>query len=619
MSREIRVCGFLLLAVVSLSLTAIGGDAAGPRPAPGQAEQGDLVRVIIVMKDRPDVAQLDAAASGKSRQLGRRAVCSLLKRHAAESQADIRAYLESMASQGRAEGMKHLWINNTIAGWVDRSVVAEIAKRSDIRSIRENVPREAFMAPVQPAPAPAPSPAAGGGRANAWGIEWIGAAQAWCTYGVDGSGVVVAMIDTGMDYYHSDLSNNTWVNPGEDMDNDGVVWDTDDLNGVDDDGNGYIDDLVGYDFGLGDNNPMDDYGHGTHCSGTVGGDGSGGTQTGVAPGVKLMTCKCGYWVTYTDEATCWEGMEYAADNGADVLSMSMGWWQEWLPHRVTWRETCQYVKAAGTTQVICAGNERHYTWIVEPDNIRTPGDCPEVVCAGALGYKNNTYAYFSSYGPTEWYEAPFFDYPYPPGLTKPDMTAPGENVNSTTWNGGYSGDTWSGTSMSTPHIAGVCALMLEANPSLTPDDVQQILEDTAIDLGAAGKDNDYGSGMVWAPDAVQGALNHGGVSVTLTPVTTVVPRGGDLDFWVDILNTGSAPVTTDAWIDVDLYGSPYSGNPVRGPLVITIPASGTINSLQHVHIPMAAPVGNIYDLYLRLGTHPSSVIAEDSFSFEVTP
>ena len=173
------------------------------------------------------------------------------------------------------------------------------------------------------------------------------------------------------------------------------------------------------------------------------------------------------------------------------------------------RQTAQTVKAAGTTLVIAAGNERTYYWIQAPDNIRTPGDCPEVICVGATGYLNNNYAWFSSYGPTEWYESPFFDYPYPPGLVKPDIMAPGEDINSTTWGGGYSGNTWSGTSMATPHVAGVCALMLEANPSLTPDDVQQIIEDNGIDLGPAGKDNDYGSGLIDAPDCVLGAINHG--------------------------------------------------------------------------------------------------------------
>ncbi len=189
--------------------------------------------------------------------------------------------------------------------------------------------------------------------------------------------------------------------------------------------------------------------------------------------------------------------------------MSMGWLQEWLPHRTTWRQTAQVLEAAGVTMVIAAGNERGYYWITAPDNIRTPGDCPEVITVGATGYQTNSYASYSSFGPSEWDEIPFTDYPYPPGLTKPDIAAPGTNINSTTWGGGYSGDTWSGTSMATPHVAGVVALMLEANPALIPAEVKQIIEDNGIDLGPAGKDNDYGSGLIDTPDAVYGAINNG--------------------------------------------------------------------------------------------------------------
>src|SRR5690606_14977192 len=99
---------------------------------------------------------------------------------------------------------------------------------------------------------------------------------------------------------HTDLHSNVWNNLGEDFDNDGrtLEWngsswvlDPGDLNGIDDDNNGYIDDLVGWDFAENDNDPMDDNGHGTHVAGTVAGDGSAGTQTGIAPAAKIMILK----------------------------------------------------------------------------------------------------------------------------------------------------------------------------------------------------------------------------------------------------------------------------------------------------------------------------------------
>jgi len=585
-----------------------------------QAEADSLISVIIVMQDRPDLTILEAAATGKSKQERRRVVLNILKEHARNSQRDLKLELRSALPADLFDQMKFLWINNTVAGWLPASLIRSLAERNDIESIGLNIPREAFIGTRVTTPAALRKPTPSAGRALVWSLPWIGADTAWSTYNVDGNGVTIAVVDTGADYYHSDLTKNIWINPGENLDGDTEVWDSDDMNGKDDDNNGYVDDLVGYDFGLGDNNPMDDYGHGTHCSGSAAGDGTGGTQTGVAPGANIMVCKVGYWVTTSDEATCWEGMEYAADMGADVLTMSMGWLQEWDPRRVTWRQTCQYVKAAGTVLCIAAGNERSYTWITAPDNLRTPGDCPEVIAVGATGYKNNTYAYFSSYGPSEWYESPFFDYPYPPGLVKPDVCAPGENINSTTWGGGYSGDSWSGTSMATPHVAGVCALMLEANPSLTPDDVQQLMEISATDLGATGKDNDYGSGLVWCPDAVYEALNFGpALTVTATPYSTVVPRGGSLDLDININNSDPSPVSVDGWLDLDIYGSPWLYNPLKGPKVITIPGNGNLNQFLSLPVSYTAPIGNIYELFVRVGTHPGTVKGEDSFTFEVTP
>jgi hypothetical protein len=105
----------------------------------------------------------------------------------------------------------------------------------------------------------------------------------------------------------------------------------------------------------------------------------------------------------------------------------------------------------------------------------------------------------SSRGPAKWDDVdPYNDWPYlpGPGLIKPDVSAPGVNINSTTVFGGYSGETWSGTSMSTPLVAGVAALMLEKNPSLSPAGIDSLLQLNSIDFGVAGKDNNYGAGRI---------------------------------------------------------------------------------------------------------------------------
>jgi subtilisin family serine protease len=122
-----------------------------------------------------------------------------------------------------------------------------------------------------------------------------------------------------------------------------------------------------------------------------------------------------------------------------------------------------------------------------------------IITVGGTGYKNDDIYTSSSRGPAHWGNVdPWNDWPYQPGpgLIKPDVAMPGVWVNSTVIPAGYSGDTWTGTSMACPHAAGVAALMLEKNPTLSPAGVDSVMEIWAIDLGVVGKDNDFGSGRL---------------------------------------------------------------------------------------------------------------------------
>jgi subtilisin family serine protease len=127
-----------------------------------------------------------------------------------------------------------------------------------------------------------------------WGMAKIQMPDAWDT--ITGGDVVIADVDTGIDYYHEDLRNNLWVNPGEDINHDGVP-EISDLNGIDDDGNGYVDDLIGWNFVNDTNDPYDETtffnpGHGTHTAGTIGAVGNNGVGVvGVNWHVKIMALK----------------------------------------------------------------------------------------------------------------------------------------------------------------------------------------------------------------------------------------------------------------------------------------------------------------------------------------
>jgi serine protease AprX len=276
--------------------------------------------------------------------------------------------------------------------------------------------------------------------------------------GIRGNGILVAVVDTGIDTTHPDL---------DDLDDNPS---TNDPKVV-----GWIDYVNFY------SSPYDDHGHGTHVSGTISGTGANGINTGVAPGTKLIGAKVFDYSGSGWTSDVIAAFEWAVDNNARIISYSGGG-----GHTDSFTATIDNVVAAGVTPVVAAGNSGPYS-----SSINCPGDEFNSVAVGATD-SSDIIAYFSSRGPVTLYGETYI---------KPDVSAPGVSVTSTVPGGGYESD-WSGTSMATPHVSGTVALMLERNPALTPAQIKQKLENTAVDLGSAGKDNDYGSGRIDASKAV---------------------------------------------------------------------------------------------------------------------
>ncbi|MCH7761007.1 S8 family serine peptidase [candidate division TA06 bacterium] len=417
-----------------------------------------------------------------------------------------------------------------------------------------------------------------------WNISKIRADEVWAK-GFKGKGVVVGHIDTGVNYNHVDLKDHMWTNPNE------IVG-----NGVDDDENGYVDDVYGYDFANRDGDPIDDHGHGTHTAGTIAGDGKAGRQTGVAPDAQIMALKITDAAGLASESDAWDAIQYALDNGADVLSLSLGWKHKWNPNRMKWREAFENALAAGVITVAAAGNERE--WGSEdgqpaPDNIRTPGDVPPpwlhpdqtliggrsgVVTVGATNSSDDI-ASFSSFGPVTWkIWLPWTDYPYNPemGLMDPDISAPGVCITSLGAfnNTGYA-PCWNGTSMATPHVAGVMALLLSENPELNPSTLDYLIETSALDRGPQGKDNDYGAGRIDAYAALLAdTLGNIPIVLALLPNPNPFRDGTKIDFEIpypghvtlkvyDI--TGRLVITLlDEKKGLGRFSEPWNGRDERG-------------------------------------------------------
>lgn len=276
--------------------------------------------------------------------------------------------------------------------------------------------------------------------------EDINAAKAWeITKGLAGDKAIkIAVIDTGVDYTHPDLKAQIEVNEAE-------------LNGkpgVDDDGNGFVDDVYGYDFANKDGDPMDGHGHGTHCAGVIGASHNSIGIAGVMSNVKIIPIKFLTDAGSGETIDAISAIDYAIKRGANVMSNSWGGGEkeQSLLDAITAAET------AGITFVAAAGNEssNNDTTASYPANY----DVSNVISVGsytAAGAKSS----FSNYG-----------------VKSVHVTAPGSSILSTYKNGGYA--SLSGTSMATPHIAGIVGLLLSQEPNLTPAQIRTRLINTSV-------------------------------------------------------------------------------------------------------------------------------------------
>ena len=251
--------------------------------------------------------------------------------------------------------------------------------------------------------------------------------------------IIVGVIDTGVDYNHPDLAANIYTNPGEIPDN-----------GVDDDGNGFIDDVHGWDFINGDNDPMDDNGHGTHCSGTIGGVGNNGIGVaGVSWNVSIMPLKflsSGGSGSLTDAISA---IEYATMMGINLTSNSWGGggFSEAMNLAIAdaGANNILFVAAAGNSSSNTDVSP-HYPSSYELDN---------VVAVAATDH-DDALAGFSSYG-----------------ATSVDLAAPGVDILSTMPGNSYG--SLSGTSMATPHVSGALALIFGRFPAIDALDAKALL------------------------------------------------------------------------------------------------------------------------------------------------
>jgi len=283
-----------------------------------------------------------------------------------------------------------------------------------------------------------------------WGLDRMGAPAAW-EMGYTGEETIVAVLDTGIDLNHPDLDDNIWVNQDEVPGN-----------GFDDDNNGYIDDVQGWDFANNDNNPDDVNSHGTHVAGTIAAEDNNLGITGVAPDAQIMPVQVlgDNGAGYNSDIVA--GINYAVDNGADIINLSLG--GSSISPGIN--AAIQEANDLGTLVVMAAGNSAGSS----PEN---PGAyaAEAGLVVGALTQEGDLGSFSKQAGDTPQ------DY-NGDGLAFPSyVTAPGVDILSTIPDGNY--EFYSGTSMATPHVAGAAAILMGADPSLTPDETVDLITATA--------------------------------------------------------------------------------------------------------------------------------------------
>ncbi|TFH11303.1 MAG: hypothetical protein E4H08_01560 [Candidatus Atribacteria bacterium] len=298
-----------------------------------------------------------------------------------------------------------------------------------------------------------------------WGLQRISAQDAWTiTHGR--RDIVIAVIDTGIDSSIPQLEASMWVNAGEVPGN-----------RIDDDGNGYVDDIHGWDFRDGDNSSL--YGsalhwHGTFVAGIIAAQPGEEPIVGVAPGSRIMDVR---FLDSNNEFSSrdWnvfaEAIDYAVDNGADLINMSI--FANGTPPAALQNAIARAIRS-GVVIIGIAGNTNQ-------GSVQYPGKYDDVYAVSATT-EDDQLASFSARGP------------------EVSFCAPGEGI--TSFLPGGQTATRSGTSFAAPHVTGTLALILSAFPSLSPIQAVDVLMGSLVDLGARGFDPSFGQGLIDAFKAV---------------------------------------------------------------------------------------------------------------------
>jgi hypothetical protein len=441
------------------------------------AGQDEMVEAIVVLKSQADLTSV----RGLARKNRPGAAARILRARADLTQRPLRALLKLRRAQGLVSDIEPLWIVNAIAVTATPAVISELAARPEVREIRPNL--------VVPAPPTAATATSAPAETN---VALVNAPALW-DLGYRGQGVVVANMDTGVDVTHPDLASrwrggtNSWYDPN----------------------------------GEHPATPTDVSGHGTWTMGVMVGGDAGGSSVGIAPAATWIAVKI-----FNDHGTATstgihQGFQWLLDpdgnpataDAPDVVNNS--WTMSASGCLLDFQPDLASLRAAGILPVFAAGNYGPL-----PGSSVSPANNPEAFAVGATDDADVLYPY-SSLGPSPCGQPVY-----------PQLVAPGVGIHTTDLYGGYTDPT--GTSVAAPHVAGALALLLQAFPGMPADRQAAALENSAVDLGAAGADNSYGDGRLDALAAYQWLATAPDFTSSVSPSSASTAAGGAVSYTVSV-------------------------------------------------------------------------------------
>lgn len=428
------------------------------------AQANSMNAVLVVLKERADLKAIRETNRRKRRQQ----LNQTLRNQAERTQIRLRTLLRTRQQQGKVQGFQPLWVFNGVAVTADPSVILELAALPEVEKITPDT--NLF--------APAFTTGLAQGATTPANLALVNAPALW-NLGLRGQGIVVANLDTGVDVTHSELAskwrggNNSWFDPyGQ---------------------NTTPTDVAGASSG-----------HGTWTMGVI-----VGATVGVAPEAQWIAAKIFNNQGQATASAIHSALQWVLDPDNDPQTddaphvVNNSWTFQTIGCNLEFQLDLLALRTAGILPIFAAGNGGPAT-----NSSYSPGNYPEAFAVGGINNINNIYS-ASSRGPGACDSTIY-----------PEIVAPAVQIHTTDLLNGYTNA--SGTSLAAPHVAGSLALLLQAYPSLTVVEQEQALLASAVDLGVAGPDNDFGQGRLDIQLAYQ-AAGFGGTGMTPTATATDTP------------------------------------------------------------------------------------------------